>query len=87
MRALMPDYLDNFGNIPRTTASPSGKSSTTILNWALAIPLNQWWASKKFSTGYGFAEVTQDFVDEFEAGDPGSKFTQQHEQRPYFYHL
>ena len=37
--------------------------------------LNQWWLSKKVQDGYGFCEVSMEFVNAFELNDPRLKFT------------
>ncbi|MCB0561368.1 MAG: RagB/SusD family nutrient uptake outer membrane protein, partial [Phaeodactylibacter sp.] len=82
--ALMPDYLDNFREYTQNNSESVWEIQHDNLELGVGNSLNQWWASKKFSTGYGFAEVTQDFVDEFEAGDPRLKFTVAMNNDPYF---
>lgn len=82
--ALTPDYLDNFREDTQNNSESVWEIQHDNLELGVGNSLNQWWASKKFSTGYGFAEVTQDFVDEFEAGDPRLKFTVAMNNDPYF---
>lgn len=82
--ALMPDYLDNFREETQNNSESVWEIQHDNLELGVGNSLNQWWASKKFTTGYGFAEVTQDFVDEFEAGDPRFKFTVAMNNDPYF---
>jgi hypothetical protein len=54
------------------------------LELGLGNNLNQWWTSKKLTDGYGFAEVTADFVESFEAGDPRLPFTVARKNDDYF---
>ncbi|MCO6476454.1 MAG: RagB/SusD family nutrient uptake outer membrane protein, partial [Phaeodactylibacter sp.] len=82
--ALMPDYLDNFREGTQNNSESVWEIQHDNLELGVGNSLNQWWASKKFSTGYGFAEVTQDFVDEFEEGDPRLKFTVAMNNDEYF---
>ncbi len=37
--------------------------------------LNQWWSSKKYGSGYGFGEVEEAYLNQFEEGDPRRRFT------------
>ncbi|HQU57927.1 MAG TPA: RagB/SusD family nutrient uptake outer membrane protein, partial [Saprospiraceae bacterium] len=82
--ALVTDYEDNFRKDTQNNSESVWEIQHANLELGVGNFLNQWWASKKFSTGYGFAEVTQDFVDAFEPGDPRRKFTVAMNNEPYF---
>ncbi|MFN0035283.1 MAG: RagB/SusD family nutrient uptake outer membrane protein [Saprospiraceae bacterium] len=82
--ALMPDYQDNFRENTQNNAESVWEIQHTNLELGVGNFLNQWWASKKFNGGYGFAEVTQEFVDAFEPGDPRRKFTVASNNEEYF---
>jgi hypothetical protein len=81
---LMEDYQDNF--IKETQNNKESVWEIQHSNQELGVGnfLNQWWASKKFGAGYGFAEVTEDFVNSFESGDPRLKFTVAMNNDDYF---
>jgi len=81
--ALMPDYEDNFRKNTQNNAESVWEIQHANLELGVGNSLNQWWASKKVQ-GYGFAEVTQAFVDAFEAGDPRRKFTVAMNNEDYF---
>ena len=81
--ALMPDYEDNFRKNTQNNAESVWEIQHANLELGVGNFLNQWWASKKFE-GYGFAEVTQAFVDAFEPGDPRRKFTVAMNNEDYF---
>ena len=81
--ALMADYEDNFRKTTQNNAESVWEIQHANLELGVGNFLNQWWASKKFE-GYGFAEVTQGFVDAFEAGDPRRKFTVAMNNEDYF---
>jgi hypothetical protein len=81
---LMPDYQDNFRENTQNNAESVWEIQHANLELGVGNSLNQWWSSKKFSEGYGFAEVTQEYVDAFEAGDPRRKFTVASNNEDYF---
>jgi hypothetical protein len=81
---LMPDYLDNFREATQNNAESVWEIQHTNLELGVGNNLNQWWTSKKVPDGYGFAEVTADFVAAFESGDPRLKFTVARNNDPYF---
>jgi hypothetical protein len=82
--ALMADYEDNFREETQNNSESVWEIQHANLELGVGNSLNQWWASKKFGDGYGFAEVTQEFVDAFEPGDPRRKFTVASNNEPYF---
>jgi hypothetical protein len=81
--ALVPDYLDNFTEGFQNNSESVWEIQHTNLELGVGNFLNQWWRSKKIE-GYGFAEVTQTFVDAFEAGDPRLGFTVAQNNDDYF---
>ncbi len=81
---LMADYQDNFRKETQNNSESVWEIQHTNLELGVGNSLNQWWASKKFGFGYGFAEVTREYLDEFEAGDPRRKFTIAINNDPYF---
>jgi hypothetical protein len=81
---LMADYQDNFRKYTQNNKESVWEIQHTNLELGVGNSINQWWASKKFSGGYGFAEVTQDFVNAFETGDPRRKFTVAMNNEDYF---
>lgn len=80
---LLADYGDNFRKTTQNNAESVWEIQHANLELGVGNFLNQWWASKKFE-GYGFAEVTQTFVDAFEADDPRRKFTVALNNEDYF---
>ncbi|MBK7937222.1 MAG: RagB/SusD family nutrient uptake outer membrane protein [Lewinellaceae bacterium] len=81
--ALMPDYEDNFRKNTQNNAESVWEIQHTNLELGVGNFLNQWWASKKYE-GYGFAEVTEEYVLAFEADDPRRKFTVAMNNDDYF---
>lgn len=81
--ALVPNYLDNFTEGFQNNSESVWEIQHTNLELGVGNFLNQWWRSKKIE-GYGFAEVTQDFVDAFEPDDPRLKFTVAQNNDEYF---
>ena len=81
---LIMDYGDNFRKETQNNNESVWEIQHTNLELGVGNFLNQWWASKKYGEGYGFAEVTEDFVNEFEEGDPRLKFTVAMRNDPYF---
>lgn len=82
--ALVPDYTDNFREGTQNNSESVWEIQHTNLELGLGNFLNQWWSSNKYGEGYGFAEVTQDLVDEFETGDPRRPVTLAMNNDPYF---
>ncbi len=82
--SLMPDYQDNFRENTQNNAESVWEIQHTNLELGVGNSLNQWWASKKFNGGYGFCEVTQEYVDAFEPGDPRRRFTLAMNNEDYF---
>lgn len=68
--ALVPDYGDNFRKETQNNSESVWEIQHANLELGVGNFLNQWWCSRKYGEGYGFAEVTQNFLDEFEPGDP-----------------
>ena len=81
--ALMPDYQDNFRKNTQNNAESVWEIQHANLELGVGNFLNQWWASKKYE-GYGFAEITADFVNAFETGDPRRRFTVAMNNEDYF---
>ncbi len=82
--ALVADYQDNFRENTQNNTESVWEIQHTNLELGVGNSLNQWWSSKKFSGGYGFAEVTQAYYDSFEADDPRRKFTIASNNEDYF---
>ncbi|MCC7507688.1 MAG: RagB/SusD family nutrient uptake outer membrane protein [Saprospiraceae bacterium] len=82
--ALVPDYRDNFRENTQNNAESVWEIQHTNLELGVGNSLNQWWASKKFSEGYGFAEVTESYFNSFEADDPRRGFTIASNNEEYF---
>jgi len=82
--ALMADFEDNFRENTQNNSESVWEIQHTNLELGVGNSLNQWWASKKFNEGYGFAEVTQSFMDAFEPNDPRRRFTVAMNNEPYF---
>lgn len=82
--ALMPDYEDNFRENTQNNSESVWEIQHTNLELGVGNALNQWWASKKVPNGYGFCEVTPEYVAEFETGDPRRKFTIASNNEDYF---
>lgn len=81
---LMPDYLDNFRENTQNNMESVWEIQHENLELGVGNSINQWWATKKLPDGYGYAEVTQDFVDAFEEGDPRLSFTVASRNDDYF---
>lgn len=82
--SLMPDYQDNFRKNTQNNAESVWEIQHTNLELGVGNSLNQMWASKKIPNGYGFCEVTPEYVSEFEPGDPRKKFTVASNNEDYF---
>ncbi|MCF8245661.1 MAG: RagB/SusD family nutrient uptake outer membrane protein [Saprospiraceae bacterium] len=81
--ALVPDYEDNFRKNTQNNSESVWEIQHANLELGVGNSLNQWWRSKKVQ-GYGFCEVTQEFVDAFEVNDPRRKFTVAKNNEDYF---
>lgn len=81
---LMPDYQDNFRESTQNNMESVWEIQHENLELGVGNSINQWWATKKLPDGYGYAEVSQDFVDAFEAGDPRLAFTVASRNDDYF---
>jgi hypothetical protein len=81
---LMDDYQDNFRKNTQNNKESVWEIQHTNLQLGVGNALNQTWLSKKVPDGYGFAEVTQSYYDEFEPGDPRRDFTIASNNQDYF---
>ncbi|MEK7258006.1 MAG: RagB/SusD family nutrient uptake outer membrane protein [Bacteroidota bacterium] len=81
--SLVADDQDNFREDTQNNSESVWEIQHANLELGVGNFLNQWWRSKKVE-GYGFAEVTQAFVDAFEPGDPRRKFTVAMNNEDYF---
>jgi hypothetical protein len=81
---LMANYQDNFSEQTQNNRESVFEIQHTNLEFGVGNSLNQWWASKKFSSGYGFAEVAEEFVTAFDPSDPRLRFTVARNNEPYF---
>lgn len=82
--SLVADYQDNFREGTQNNSESVWEIQHANLELGVGNFLNQWWASRKYGEGYGFAEVTEEFVNAFEAGDPRLNFTVAMDDEPYF---
>ncbi|HLF63096.1 MAG TPA: RagB/SusD family nutrient uptake outer membrane protein [Saprospiraceae bacterium] len=82
--SLVPEYLDNFRESTQNNSESVWEIQHANLELGVGNNLNQWWTSKKVPDGYGFAEVTADLVNTFEAGDPRLSFTIARNNDQYF---
>lgn len=80
---LMADYGDNFKKETQNNSESVWEIQHANFELGVGNFLNQWWMSKKLN-GYGFAEVTEDFVNAFEDGDPRRRFTIAMRDEEYF---
>ncbi|MCO6462232.1 MAG: RagB/SusD family nutrient uptake outer membrane protein [Saprospiraceae bacterium] len=85
--ALMPDYEDNFRKNTQNNSESVWEIQHTNLELGVGNSLNQYWSSKKIPNGYGFCEVTPEYVAEFEPGDPRRQFTVASNNEDYFGHI
>ncbi|WP_235296371.1 RagB/SusD family nutrient uptake outer membrane protein [Portibacter marinus] len=72
--SLVDNYNDNFSLNTQNNEESVWEIQHASLQLGVGNFLNQWWASRKID-GYGFAEVTQDYMSSFEEGDPRRAFT------------
>lgn len=82
--SLVADYEDNFRENTQNNSESVWEIQHANLELGVGNNLNQWWASKKVPDGYGFAEVTPEFIAAFEPGDPRLRFTVARHNEPYF---
>ena len=80
---LTTDYNDNFKKLTQNNTESVWEIQHTNSEIGVGNFLNQWLFSKKVN-GYGFAEVTESFVNMFEANDPRSRFTIAKNNEEYF---
>ncbi len=81
--SLMADYAANFKKESENNNESVFEIQHANLQLGVGNALNQWWMSRKL-LGYGFAEVREEFVLSFEAGDPRRKFSVASKDEPYF---
>lgn len=82
--ALQADYRNNFYDSTQNNSESVWEIQHANLELGVGNNLNQWWASKKVPDGYGFAEVTMEFINAFEPNDPRLKFTVARHNEEYF---
>ena len=82
--ALQSDYRNNFIDSTQNNSESVWEIQHANLELGVGNNLNQWWASKKVPDGYGFAEVTMEFINAFEVNDPRLKFTVARHNEEYF---
>lgn len=80
---LVEDYSDLFSIRNQNNEESVWEIQHTNLELEVGNFLNQWWASRKIE-GYGFAEATKSYVEEFEEGDPRRAFTVASKDEEYF---
>ncbi|GLR17141.1 RagB/SusD family nutrient uptake outer membrane protein [Portibacter lacus] len=71
---LSVNYQDNFGISTQNNSESVWEIQHANLQLGVGNFLNQWWASRKID-GYGFAEVREEYIADFEDGDPRRAFT------------
>jgi len=81
---LQADYRNNFLKNSQNNSESVFEIQHANLELGVGNNLNQQWLSKKVIDGYGFAEVTPDFVAAFEADDPRLLFTVARKNEPYY---
>jgi hypothetical protein len=81
---LQEDYRNNFLKNTQNNSESVWEIQHANLELGVGNNLNQQWLSKKVTDGYGFAEVTMDFIDAFEADDPRLLFTVARKNEDYF---
>ena len=82
--ALQEDYRNNFYDSTQNNSESVWEIQHENLELGVGNFLNQWWLSQKVMDGYGFCEVTMEFVNAFEPNDPRLKFTVARHNEPYF---
>jgi hypothetical protein len=81
--SLMSDYEASFRKETENNSESVFEVQHANLQLGVGNFLNQWWLSRKL-LGYGFAEVREEYVNAFEAGDPRRKATIAARDEPYF---
>ena len=81
---LQADFRNNFMKNTQNNSESVFEIQHANLELGVGNNLNQQWLSKKVEDGYGFAEVTPEFVEAFEADDPRLLFTVAQKNEPYF---
>ncbi len=81
---LQEDYRNNFIDSTQNNSESVWEIQHANLELGVGNNLNQWSASKKVPDGYGFAEVTMEFVNAFEPNDPRLKFSVARHNEEYF---
>src|SRR3990170_5490401 len=82
--ALQADYRNNFIDSTQNNSESVWEIQHANLELGVGNNLNQWWFTKKLPDGYGFAEVSMEFINAFEPNDPRLKFTVARHNEPYF---
>lgn len=82
--ALQADYRDNFYDSTQNNSESVWEIQHENLELGVGNFLNQWWLSKKVPDGYGFAEVSMEFINAFEANDPRLKYSVARHNEDYF---
>ncbi len=82
--SLQADYRNNFYDSTQNNSESVWEIQHANLELGVGNNLNQQWASKKVPDGYGFAEVTTEFIAAFEANDPRLSFTVARHNEQYF---
>lgn len=82
--ALVQNYEDNFKENTQNNSESVWEIQHSNLELGVGNSLNQWWASKKITGGYGFAEVTESLFKAFETDDPRRRFTIAMNNEDYF---
>lgn len=82
--ALQSDYRNNFYDSTQNNSESVWEIQHANLELGVGNNLNQWWTSKKVPDGYGFAEVTMEFINAFEPNDPRLKFSVARHNEAYF---
>jgi len=80
---LVADYGDNFKKETQNNSESVWEIQHANLELGVGNFLNQWLMSRKLN-GYGFAEVTEEFFNAFEPGDPRRRFTVAQRDEEYF---
>lgn len=82
--ALQEDYRNNFYDSTQNNSESVWEIQHANLELGVGNHLNQWWASTKVPDGYGFAEVSPEFIAAFELNDPRLKFSVARHNEDYY---
>ena len=82
--ALQADYRNNFYDSTQNNSESVWEIQHENLELGVGNFLNQWWLSKKVQDGYGFAEVSMEFVNAFEPNDPRLKYSVARHNEEYY---